>query len=311
VEEAVLRLKPVAEAENIVVNAPIDGYFSIFNSPYYSHRKGLAIDVYPSGIEQGSTAYSPVEGKVKRIYEFKPPKSKFFETPKAEQLIIVESEVGKDIHIRLLHIDSKLKVGDVVSIGDELGSLVRSGFFDFWTAPHIHVEVRKNANLIRAKGSEPVILIEQGGALKVNRVNEFSNLKVISVHEEFTLLRSKGGSGIGGVYGLGCTVGRNLGILDGGISHYPYGGAYLGPFNSVKLGDVVRLGSAIIGKVEWISMNVAFFKRMPIAVYVNEAPVKGISLFLSLTNHGVIKVVPKSPGESPLQQGNTVRLSFK
>ena len=77
-EAAVLGLKPVAEAEKVVVNAPMDGCFSLFNSPYYSHREGLAIDVYPRGMEQGSTAYSPVEGKVKRIYEFKPPKSKLF-----------------------------------------------------------------------------------------------------------------------------------------------------------------------------------------------------------------------------------------
>jgi hypothetical protein len=77
------------------------------------------------------------------------------------------------------------------------------------------------------------------------------------------------------------------------------------------VGDSVRLGSAIIGKVERVSMNVAFFKRMPIAVYVNEAPVQGISLFLSLTDRGVIKVVPMAPGESPLQPGDTVRLSFK
>jgi hypothetical protein len=43
-------------------------------------------------------------------------------------------------------------VGDVVEVGKPLGILLRSGFFDFWTDPHIHVEVRSPSDPIRAMG---------------------------------------------------------------------------------------------------------------------------------------------------------------
>lgn len=46
-----------------------------------------------------------------------------------------------------------------VSVGDYIGKLVRSGFFNFWTNKHLHIEVKRLENPLRAKGAyhiEPI-----------------------------------------------------------------------------------------------------------------------------------------------------------
>jgi hypothetical protein len=306
-----LQFLHVAKAENVNIYASNNSYVSFFNSPYYAHRENLAIDIYPTPKKKTVTAYSPVTGRIKKIYAFKPPTSKFFDGHNLEQLIIVESMVRSDTHIRLLHIDSELNVGDFVSTGDTLGTIVRSGFFDFWTAPHIHVEVRKNVNLIRAKGSEPIIPVIKGKRVIDNRVSSDSVFKVLSVEENYVLVKVGRESSIGKIYGLGCTLCEGLGILDGGIPHYPFGGAYLRSTHSVKVGDSVKLGSIILGEVVRIVKNLAFFKRSPLKAYINEARIRGISVFLNLRACGVIKIVPMTPNELQLVQGDLVRFTLK
>ncbi len=54
--------------------------------------------------------------------------------------------------VKILHVELSVRVGDVVEPGQGLGTLLRSGFFDFWTDPHIHIEVRKPSDALRARG---------------------------------------------------------------------------------------------------------------------------------------------------------------
>lgn len=293
------------------IYAPKDSYISFFNSPYYAHRETLAIDIYPISEEKRLIAYSPVTGRIKKIFEFKPPTPKFFDGPNVEQLLILESNARSDLHIRLLHIDTEVNVGELISIGDALGTIVRSGFFDFWTAPHLHVEVRKNVNLIRAKGSEPIIPVIKGKGRRDNRVPSTATFEVVSVEENYSLMKSSGDSRIGGIHGIGCTVGRDLGILDGGIPHYPFGGTYLPPTHSVKVGDSVKLGSIVLGKVVSVLKNLAFFKRKPLKAYLNETRIRGISAFLNFKARGLIKIIPMTPHEFQHVQGDIVRLTLK
>jgi murein DD-endopeptidase MepM/ murein hydrolase activator NlpD len=194
------------------IYAPEDSYISFFNSPYYAHKENLAIDIYPPHNGSPVTAYSPVAGRIKKIYTFNPPTPKFFKGPTVEQLIILESTTQSDSHIRLLHIDSTLKVGTFVEVGDALGDIVRSGFYHFWTAPHLHVEVRIKDNLIRAKGSEPMIPNIDGKKIEDNRRSSDATYKVAVIEENYSLLQSGEASKIGCIYGMGCTVGRDWGI---------------------------------------------------------------------------------------------------
>ncbi|WP_204265583.1 hypothetical protein, partial [Enterobacter hormaechei] len=54
-----------------------------------------------------------------------------------------------------------LAMGSVVAVGDDLGALVRAGFFAPWVPYHIHLGFRDpDANPYRASGSLPVDVLE-------------------------------------------------------------------------------------------------------------------------------------------------------
>jgi hypothetical protein len=301
----------IATAEKVNIYAPKESYISFFNSPYYAHRENLAIDIYPTRDNPPITAYSPVTGRIKKIYTFNPPTPKFFNGPSVEHLIILQAKTRSDVHIRLLHIDSTVKVGKAIAIGDELGTIVRSGFYHFWTAPHLHVEVRKKANLIRAKGSEPIIPTIEETKTKDNRLSNFATFEVTLIEKNYGLLKSGEDSKIGRIYGIGCTVGSDWGILDGGIPHYPFGGVYLRSMHSVKVGDSVKLGSIILGTVRKVFKNLAFFKRRSLIAYINETRIRGISVFLNFITRKVIKIIPMIPNQFQLVTGDTAQLTFQ
>ena len=293
------------------IYAPKEGYISFFNSPYYAHRQNLAIDIYPPRKEL-LIAHSPVEGKIKKIYNFTPPNSKCFKGNPVEQLIVLESNISATLHLRLLHIDSTVKVGEHVSIGDVLGTMVRSGFFNFWTNPHIHVEVRKKGNLLRAKGSEPIIPCIKGKENKDKdaRRHTVAPLHVLSVEENYVLVKTGEDARIGGVYGVGCTLGRDLGILDGGMPHYSFGGAYLGATHSVNVGDSVKRGSCQLGKVVRVLDRFAIFKRTSVEAYVNDTRIRGFAVFLHFKARSVMKLIPMIPNELQLVPGEHIQLTF-
>ena len=79
----------------------------------------------------------------------------------------------------------------------------------------------------------------------------------------------------------------------------------------MKVGDSVILGSIILGKVVRVLKNLAFFKRSPLKAYLNEARIRGVSVFLNFRARGLIKIVPMTPNELQLVQGNIVRLTLK
>lgn len=305
-----LKLIPVAEVKDVIIHTPEKSFVSFFNSPYHSHKENTAVDIYINSREY-DFAPSPVEGRIKQICEVKTPKSRYFTVNDKEQLIILELNRKNLLYIRLLHIIPNIKVGKKISIGDELGFLVRSGFFDFWTDYHIHVEVRGASNLIRAKGSLPINPIMSKHYIIDFRDDVFKGLEVFSVKENYTLLKAKNLSRIGNFYGVGCSVGKEVGILDGGIPHYSYGGIYLPHSNSVKIGEKVRLGKTIIGKVERLHRNLAFFQGNALSVHINEIRVKGLSLYLFLYNQKTIKIIPEKPKKLPLKRGESVKISLK
>ena len=60
-------MRRVGSAAGIDLFAPVDAYFSYFNSPYVGHKQGTSIDIYPSHEEWGGPAYSPIAGQVIRV----------------------------------------------------------------------------------------------------------------------------------------------------------------------------------------------------------------------------------------------------
>ena len=305
-----MKLVPIAEVKDVVICAPEDASTSFYNSPYYSHKGGAAIDIYvPHG--DCDFAPSPVEGRVKKIYKFKAPTPGFFLTQDQEDLIILESKGRPPLYIRLLHIVPNVKVGDQVSIGDKLGVLIRSGFFNFWTDLHIHVDVRDNGNLVRAKGSLPLHPLSSRNKALEPRGDIFEGLEVFTVRDNYTLLKARNMSRLGRFWGVGCTVGETWGLLDGGIPHYSCGGVYLPNSTFVHVGEKVRLGGTIIGTVERLDETMAFFRGEPLLIHINDHRLRGLSLYLFLSDQETIKIIPEKPMKLPFHTGESVDISIQ
>jgi hypothetical protein len=302
----------VAEVGDVDIYAPHDGFISYFNSPYYAHHKATGLDIYSSDPDN-TVALSPVAGRVKTIHSFTPPKKSFLKHHNPEQLIILSSKGHQSHFIRLLHINSTVKAGDSISVGDELGTLIRSGFFNYWTDPHIHIDVRRHGNLLRAKGSLPLIPKTQNLHAAKNPSRPFDpgcDLTVVEVKREYILAHTKNTSHINGIYGFVGRVATASGIIDAGLPHYSYGGIHFTNCPSISLGAPIFIGSQIIGAITHMSPHYALFKTSPLNISLNGQKIRGLSLYLYLSNQKLMKIIPLSPGTIPLKKGDDAQLSF-
>jgi hypothetical protein len=302
----------VAEVGSVDIYAPRNGFISYFNSPYYAHHTATGLDIY-SGNHDYNVALSPVAGHVKKIHSFTPPKKLFLKHHNPEQLLILSSNGQQPHFIRLLHINPTVKVGDSISVGDELGTLIRSGFFNYWTDPHIHIDVRRHGNLLRAKGSLPLTPITKC-LHAANHSNPPSfpglDLTVVKVKHEYILAQTKNTLHIRGVHGFVGSVAATPGLLDAGLPHYSYGGIHFTNCPSISLGAPIYIGSHIIGTITHVLPHYALFKTSPLKIYLNGQTIRGLSLYLYLNNQKLIKIIPLSPGTIPLKKGDDAQLSF-
>lgn len=212
---------PVANVDNITIKCPAEGRFSFFNSPYIAHRTFTGIDIYPPS-DFGESAPSPVLGKVVMIRKIKCPKSGEFKASTYDYVILIKSIENPCRIIKVLHVDPSIKVGDTVEPGQELGFLLRSGYFDFWTDPHIHVEIRKPEDPIRARGG---LKLQSTLKMKDLKIKSESSLKgtVLTVKPEYLLILLEDNLR----YGLTVKAGGYVGVIDGGIPHYGRFGVHI------------------------------------------------------------------------------------
>ncbi|MFH0749101.1 MAG: hypothetical protein V1915_04205 [Candidatus Bathyarchaeota archaeon] len=300
----------IAQSMGIKIKAPENSFISFYNSPYYSHKNGLAVDIYPNNDDPLPYAPSPVDGTIINIFEFKASNKTIFETPESEKLILISPPKKPELRVRILHVNSKLRIGTQIVVGEPLGHLERSGFFDFWTNRHIHVEIRTPKEPLRAKGAFPMIPLIHGGNISGDVKGSASVRRVKVIGQNYLLAEINGGLiKLGNFWGLGCTIGRQLGILDCGFPHYGYGGIHLATSSFVKPGDPVRLWDTEVGSVLSVYRNFALFKCKPLAVYVDDIPFRGFSLYLWLKPQIEIKLVPYEPlTTSPIPKKGKIEL---
>ncbi len=182
--------------------------FSLYNSPYPAHDAGCAIDLYPGG----QTAPSPVAGEVLATRTVRcPPKPYAVER---DHLLLVDCG---DVVARILHVDPAVAEGDAVAVGDDLGELVRSGFFGRWVDDHVHLGFRApDRNLRRATGSLPLAVDVAVEAIPWSGTG-------IVVETGPTHVRLDAPDHDGG--GFAAIASDGGAPLDGGLVHYAGGGA--------------------------------------------------------------------------------------
>jgi len=208
--------------------------FSRFNSPYTAHDRGCAVDCYPDDPE--NDAPSPVAGEVVATRTVDAPPKPY--ATAHDHLIVIDlapdSPGAADAALaRILHVDPAVEAGDRISVGDSLGTLVRSGFFAPWVANHIHLGFRgADADPLRASGSLPISLPAD---LDVRPVPWDGTGTVVETGETYALLDApehpaaeEQFAGIAGVVDDSDGDRREpteYVVLDGGMTHYAGGGA--------------------------------------------------------------------------------------
>jgi hypothetical protein len=143
----------------------------------------------------------------------------------------------------------------MVEVSAPLGKYVRSGFFNFWTDCHVHIEVRPINDPIRARGFFPIAprLLENHDGDGKDKIDEDQiPCEVVSAAPEYLLLKPQRQlfGLLGGYVGVRVLVGENAeGILDGGFPHYGIGGVLLLNAPNAKNGDTVQIGGLPIGQI--------------------------------------------------------------
>jgi len=238
-------MKLIASSEGVNIYCPVDGKFSFFNSPYPAHPSYTGIDVYPKR-DFSKFAPSPVVGEVTNIRRVKCPQGKDFKGSSYDYVILFRSLENSKRWIKILHIKPLVKVGDIVEPGEDLGTLLRSGFFNFWTDPHIHVEVRKPSDAIRARGGLRFERLMEVDALKVARelsgtvIKSNPEYSLVALNEKFK-------------HGIPIDLNGQVGLLDTGIPHYRWVGVHTD--SNPSLGGDIRLCGRKIGTVNSTHCN--------------------------------------------------------
>lgn len=233
--------------------------FTLFNSPYAEHDDGQAIDLYPDS----ETAPSPVAGTVEAIKHVRAPPKDY--AAEDDAMLVVDTG---DSLARLLHVDPVVEEGDRVAVGDDLGSLIRAGFFAPWVPNHLHLAFREyGTDPFRASGSLPLDL----GA-DVRPLAWDGTGTVIETGETWARLDSPAHPDPG-EYFVGLE--SDGGVLDGGLPHYEYGGLLRGGERAAVAGESV--GAVADGVVEWDDLT----------VLANGEPITGLALFCARDEFGI------------------------
>ena len=274
------RMEPIASSESVTIHCPVDGKFSFFNSPYPAHASYTGVDVYPK-TSFGDTAPSPVRGEVKTVRMVRCPEPRGFEGSTRDHVILLRSIDNPKRWVKILHVEPSVRAGDMVEPGEGLGTLLRSGFFDFWTDPHIHVEVRKPSDALRARGGfrfQRLMMPNVSDALK-----DLTGT-VVDVTSEYSLVALDGGS----KHGVPVDLDGQVGLLDAGLPHYRWFGVHT-DMPPAATGTISLCGSEI-GTVRSAHSNMCVAECFGSVFSLNGKPV-GLSLHL-YPSSPLAKIIP-------------------
>ncbi len=294
-------IKTVATSEGVNIGCPEDGKYAFFNSPYMAHRLSTGIDIYPPA-EFGETTPSPVTGEINLVRRIRCPRGRGFKDPGYDMVTVLKSSENPLMAIKLLHIDPVVGPGDMVKQGQELGRLLRSGYFGTGTSPHIHVEVRDMYDPLRVRGGH---VIKRTHDIGHNTQPEKLVGIVTRSIPEFSIIKLDGVVACG----LPADVGGTTGILDGGIPYYGWMGAHFceGPPD----GEEIKLAGLPIADIVSFTPNTCLADCRNFKVKVDGTDILGLSLRLSPRNEPEVKMIPNRLDSLRLDQGDEVVITIE
>ncbi|MPW39646.1 hypothetical protein GBV73_08170 [Thermococcus sp. 101 C5] len=230
--------------------------YSFFDTPYIGHRLGRAVDVY----FEDKALFPFEEGKLVEVKKIKTPRY-----ISVEHDYLTLFKVG-DFCLKVLHVKPELEVGERVTLGDEIGRLIYSGFFSPWSDKHAHFELRRCEDPYRARGGL-VVFPKVMSLVPTAKGIEF---EVVEKTSQYLWLKplKRGKEGM-----------TPFGNVEGGLPHYRYGAI----FN----GSEARLFGRVV-KAEEILENRAGIFKANFGVLANGKMVKGVGVYC---NEGRVKLI--------------------
>ncbi len=278
-----VRMVPVAEAEGVKLYCPENGRYAFFNSPYPPHKLNSSVDLYPDD-DYGGDALSPVDGEVVLLRQVKAPSGHGFEAADHDSVIVIRNKDNPDTVTKMLHADPLVQIGDAVKVGDAIGTTLRSGYYGVGTSAHIHTEIRRPDDPIRARGGYKLRRIDD---LIGKPVSELVG-EVVNVQPEFTFIRLNSTS-----TGLVGEVNDSPAILDGGIPYYRWMGAHLP--NPPAQGKIKLLGKTI-GNITEVFDGSCKADCTDFSFSVENTSILGLSLTLQPRKETLVKIYPRRTG---------------
>ena len=282
-------LTPVAAWKDVELYLDQAGFFSFTNSPYYSHRHLASVDLYPQrGVRE---AYSPVEGTILEARKLKVMEDYF--------VAIKAGDCGACV--KILHVKPQVEVGERVRLGDVLGNLVWSPFYNYWTDPHMHVEIRPIDDRLRARGGYSLNLAPLMKQIRFDN-NVCESFIVDKVLDRYTLLRP--GSDIPSfLTPLILNLDGISFMLEGGLTHYGHGALWS---EREELPEGALECVKEFFQIDFTQQQYVHFTCQKREKLVRGFNYRGIGLYL---NDPHIKLIPKRIGDATLDFGDEILMS--
>ena len=291
---------PVASSEGVTVHCPELGRYAFYNSPYPAHLLSTGVDVYP-GVGFGEVAGSPVGGEVVQIRKVKAPRGRTFKDHGYDVVTVIRSSENPERVIKVLHIEPVVECGYVLEPGQDLGALIRSGYYGYSTAPHIHVEVRPPSDPLRVRGGSRLRrLIDMGSPEPLEELRGV----VARSKPEYAVVKLEGAL----THGVPCTVGGAPGFLDGGIPYYGWLGVHMG--SVAPRGDLVELCGKPIAEVRSRMGDVCIAACTDFSFRVDGVPI-GLSLYLYPKAEPEVLMIPLRHGGLELETSSEVTIEVE
>jgi len=287
----------IASACGVTLHAPKHAKITFFNSPYPAHCEKKAVDIY-FGDE---IALSPVEGKVVEIRKFEVAKPAYFfkvldrdafdfKGEKYEYATIIRSSENPNKVVKIIHMKPFVKKGEKVEVFQEIGELIRSRLFTFWTGKHIHVEIRNPNDALRARGGEELKII---GNKEAKRAKVELKGRLVYINENLAKFALESITKAGSFYGVPALAGENAGLIDGGIPYNGYGAI----LTKVEEGSQVIIANFEVGRIVKSYEDASIFACRGFQVKALGLKLRGLSLTLSLQNNCKISLIPNKRGD--------------
>jgi hypothetical protein len=289
-------MMPVVESQGVKVHCPECGRYSFFNSPYPMHRAQTGVDVYP-GQWFGEIAPSPVEGEILKVRRVRAPTGRGFVDSGYDVVTLIRPSSNPSVVLKLLHVDTVIGVGDRVQVGDELGVLLRSGYYGWGTSPHVHVEVRSPRDPLRARGGYELRRVQP---IHAEPLTEIAG-SVVASRPEFAILRLDGAS-----QGLVGDVEGARGLLDGGIPYYGWMGVHM---DEPRVG-AIRLLGVRVGEASSLHTGSCVGPCGGLEFTLGGTPLLGLSLYLTPVAGPLVKAIPRRVGGLDVGEGDWVEISL-